>query len=47
MKPFSVTRFGLEFGLIVSEPEDEDDVFAVELLPWNYMAFFEPWGSGE
>jgi len=47
VKPFSVTRFGLEFGLIVREPEDEDDVFAVELLPGNYMAFFEPWDSGE
>jgi hypothetical protein len=33
--------------LIVREPEDEDDVFAVELLPGNYMAFFEPWDSGE
>lgn len=47
VKPFSVTRFGLEFGLIVREPEDEDDVFAVEVLPGNYMAFFEPWDSGE
>jgi len=47
VKPFSVDRFGLQFGLIVREPEDEDDVFAVELLPGNYMAFFEPWDSGE
>lgn len=47
VKPFSVTRFGLEFGLVVREPEDEDDVFAVEALPGNYMAFFEPWDSGE
>jgi hypothetical protein len=47
VKPFSVSRFGLEFGLIVREPDDEDDVLAVELLPGNYMAFFEPWDSGE
>jgi hypothetical protein len=47
VKPFSVERFGLQFGLIVRDPEDEHDVFAVELLPGNYMAFFEPWNSGE
>jgi hypothetical protein len=47
VKPFSVDRFGLKFGLIVREPEEKDDVFAVELLPGNYMAFFEPWDSGE
>lgn len=43
----SVDRFGLQFGLIVREPENEQDVFAVELLPGNYMAFFEPWDSGD
>jgi hypothetical protein len=45
--PFSVTRFGTEFGLIVREREDDDDVLAVELQPGNYMAFFEPWDSGD
>jgi hypothetical protein len=45
--PFSVERFGTQFGLIPREPEDEDDVWAVELLPGNYMAFFEPWDSGD
>lgn len=45
--PFSVKRFGGEFGLIVREPEDEEDVWAVEMQPGNYMAFFEPWDSGE
>jgi hypothetical protein len=45
--PFSVTRFDIEFGLIVREPEDEEDVWAVEMQPGNYMAFFEPWDSGE
>ena len=45
--PFSVSRFGTEFGLIVREPEDEEDVWAVEMQPGNYMAFFEPWDSGD
>jgi hypothetical protein len=45
--PFSVKQFGLEFGLIVREPEDDDDDWAVEMEPGNYMAFFEPWDSGE
>jgi hypothetical protein len=45
--PFSVKRFGTEFGLIVREPEDEEDVWAVEMQPGNYMAFVEPWNSGE
>jgi hypothetical protein len=46
VKPFVVTRFEAAFGLVVRDPEDEDDVWAVELEPGNYMAFFEPWDSG-
>ncbi len=45
--PFSVERFGTKFGLIVRQQEDEEDVWAVEMQPGNYMAFFEPWDSGE
>lgn len=45
--PFSVKRFGTDFGLVVREPEEEDDLWAVEMQPGNYMAFFEPWDSGE
>lgn len=45
--PFSVKKFGTEFGLIVREPEDEEDILAVEMQPGNYMAFFEPWDSGD
>ena len=45
--PFSVERFGTVFGLVPREPEDGDDVSAVEAQPGNYMAFFEPWDSGE
>ena len=47
VKPFVVERFGTPFGLVPREPEDEDDVWAVEMQPGNYMAFFEPWDSGE
>ena len=43
VQPFSVERFGTAFGLIPRPPEDEDDQWAVEMQPWNYMAFFEPW----
>jgi hypothetical protein len=45
--PFSVKRFGTSFGLIPREPEDDEDAWAVELLPGNCMAFFEPWDSGK
>jgi hypothetical protein len=45
--PFAVERFGTTFGLVLREPEEEGDVWAVELQPGNYMAFFEPWNSGE
>jgi hypothetical protein len=44
--PFSIDRFGIAFGLIPREPEDDDDTWAVELQPGNFMAFFPPWDSG-
>lgn len=47
IKPFSVKYNGVDVGLIVQEPEDEEDIWAVEMQPGNYMAFFEPWDSGE
>ncbi|MDQ2985507.1 MAG: hypothetical protein M3R13_02140 [Armatimonadota bacterium] len=46
IKPFSVERFGTTFGLIPRPPEEHGDAWAVELLPGNYMCFFEPWDSG-
>ena len=45
--PFAVERFGLTFGLVPREPEDDEDVWAVEIQPGNYMAFFEPWDEGD
>ena len=47
VQPFEVERFGTKFGLVSRLPEDEDDEWAVEVQPGNYMAFFEPWDSGE
>ncbi len=47
VKPFAINHNDVDIGLIPREPEDEEDVWAVELLPGNYMAFFEPWDSGE
>ena len=46
VRPFVVEKFGRRFGLIPREPEDEGDPWAVEMMPGNYMAFFEPWDSG-
>lgn len=45
--PFSVEKFGTTFGLVPLAPEDEEDEWAVEVQPGNYMAFFEPWDSGD
>jgi hypothetical protein len=45
--PFSVQHSGLQFGLVLREPDEEGDSWAVEAQPGNYMAFFEPWDSGE
>lgn len=47
LAPFEVDKFGSKFGLIGRECEDPGDVLAVEAQPGNYMAFFEPWDSGE
>ena len=45
--PFAIERFGTTFGLVAREPEDDDDLWAVEAQPGDYMAFNEPWDSGE
>jgi hypothetical protein len=47
ISPFKVERFGTSFGLIPREPDHEADPVCVEVQPGNYMAFFEPWDSGE
>jgi hypothetical protein len=40
--PFSIERFGVEFGLIPRPPEEEGDSWWVILMPGDYMAFSEP-----
>ncbi|SCG67672.1 hypothetical protein [Micromonospora inositola] len=45
--PFAVDRFGTTFGLIPRPPDEPGESWWVELHPGNYMAFSEPWNSGE
>ncbi|HEV2801738.1 MAG TPA: hypothetical protein VGW12_14785 [Pyrinomonadaceae bacterium] len=47
VRPFRLERFGTTFGLVARPPEDEEDGWCVEAQPGNYMAFHEPWDSGE
>ncbi|MEH0935995.1 hypothetical protein [Micromonospora psammae] len=47
VKPFAVERFGVTFGLICRPPEGDGGSWWVEVQPGNYMAFTEPWDSGE
>ena len=43
VKPFAIERNGVTFGLIIQEPEEEDEPWSVIAEPGNYMAFFPPW----
>jgi hypothetical protein len=43
--PFSLERFGVTFGLLPDV--DEEGVLSMILEPGNYMAFYEPWDSGD
>jgi hypothetical protein len=45
--PFSITRFGRVFGLVPRAPDQPGHPWRVEAEPGNYMAFVEPWDSGE
>ncbi len=52
IKPFSVKRFDLEFGLVVQRPTPTErtqgeDWLWVSLQPGDAMAFQEPFDSGE
>lgn len=47
VQPFAIERFDTTFGLVPRAPESDDDSWWVELQPGNYMAFHEPWDSGE
>lgn len=45
--PFRIEHDGIEFGLIPRAPEEDGGSWWVEMNPGNYMAFHEPWDSGE
>jgi hypothetical protein len=45
--PFSIEKFGITFGLVPNEMDDEDDELSFSLMPGDYMAFYEPWESGD
>lgn len=45
--PFQVEQFGTLFGLIPNELEDDDDELSISLMPGDFMAFSEPWDSGD
>ncbi len=47
VSPFQIEKFGTLFGLIPNEPEDEDDDLSISLMPGDFMAFSEPWDSGD
>jgi hypothetical protein len=47
VQPFQIGRFGTIFGLVVRPPSDVQDDWWAEVQPGNYMAFHEPWDSGE
>jgi hypothetical protein len=47
VQPFAIERSGTTFGLVPRAPEAGDDRWWVEVQPGNYMAFHEPWDSGE
>ena len=47
VEPFQVERFGTTFGLLPSSPEDDEGVRHFTVEPGDYMAFFEPFDSGE
>ena len=43
IRPFKVERFGVEFGLILWEPEEDDEDWTAHVEPGDCMAFFPPW----
>ena len=47
MKPFELERHGVRFGLIPSQPEEDESSWCVVLEPGDFMAFYAPWMDGE
>ena len=47
IEPFEIIYEGIKFGMILNDPEDPEDEYVIIAEPGNYMAFNEPWDSGE
>ena len=47
IQPFQTERFGTVFGLVARPSDEPASTWWVEAQPGNYMAFHEPWDSGE
>lgn len=45
-RPFRLTFDGVDFGLIVTPPDEGGDCATVEMHPGNTMSFHEPFNSG-
>ncbi len=44
--PFVHVHDGIEFGLVPRPPEEDDDAWAVNAMPGDYMCFWAPWDGG-
>lgn len=47
ISPFTISRFGVDFGFIPQPPEEDGDDWSVIAEPGNFMCFWPPWTSGE
>jgi|SRR5579884_4570555 len=45
--PFTIERFGTQFGFIPQAPDDPDDDWCVIAQPGDYMCFWPPWNTGD
>jgi hypothetical protein len=45
--PFTIERFGVEFGFVPQPPEEPGEDWCVTVEPGDYMCFWPPWTSGD
>ncbi len=45
ISPFRIEKYGVEFGLLPTDPifVDDEQYISLEFHPGNYMAFYPPW----
>lgn len=41
--PFETQQYGVTFGFIPQQLEEDDEDLVIEFHPGNYMAFYPPW----